>query len=233
MELVHEPSIAERFPDHLTAAVRIRGEGGLEPTPGAVAELRERLGSPEAIEPARRAAEYWAGVFRAMGAKPRHRSSIDALVQRFDQLGSQELAVDLPPSVAYYNLLSLAFGVPMGGYATARIAGQVLRLTVPGKGRPFTPLGRPREVERTRGGEVAYLDEEKVVCRYWNLIDCDQTKLVGGEDDVLFVFDLVEDLLEGDALAFLGRVKSQVQAAFGDHRVSSGLCGARAASAAL
>jgi lysyl-tRNA synthetase class 2 len=125
-----------------------------------------------------------------MGAKPKYRTSVQMLLEGYEERGSVPAPVAL---VELYCWYSLARGVPMAGYRPEGLAGP-LRLTVPGKGVPFTPLGRPQaEPERTRKGEVAYADDEKAICRYWNCRDCDQTKLTDGISDALFVFDLVDE----------------------------------------
>jgi DNA/RNA-binding domain of Phe-tRNA-synthetase-like protein len=232
MRLIHDAAVAERFPGHATGAVRVRAEAALVPGEDGVERLRQRIRDDGAAA-ARAAAERWREVFAAMGAKPKHRSSIDALVGLLDEVGVEQIGGRLPPLVRFYNLLSLALGVPMAGYRTERIAGD-LRLTVPGKGQPFTPLGRPREQERTRGGEVAYLDDEKVVCRYWNLVDSDVTKLGDEQSDVLFLFDLVVDLLPSGPDGLLADAQREILAALPGAEASSGLAdGVEAPSASL
>jgi DNA/RNA-binding domain of Phe-tRNA-synthetase-like protein len=225
MKVAHDPVVAERFPGHATGVIRARAPS-LLPDRGAVESLRQRL-SASGADHARMAAKRWREVFAKMGAKPKHRSSIDALAGRFDEVGPSGVGPGLPPLVEFYNLLSLVLAVPMGGYRTDRIVGD-LRLTVPGKGKPFTPLGRPREEERTRGGEVAYLDDEKVVCRYWNLVDSDQTKLGQDHADVLFVFDFISDLLPISPESFLAETEAVINGALPAATTSSGVAdGAR------
>lgn len=188
--IVHEPVVAERFPGHVTAAVLVRDEGALAPRDGAVEELRARVATDGGTDAARRAGERWREVYAAMGAKPKYASSVRVLLEGHEERGSVPAPV---PLVELYCWYSLARGVPMAGYRPEGIAG-ALRLAVPGKGVPFTPLGQPRaEPERTRKGEVAYVDDEKAICRYWNCRDCDQTKLTPGLSEALFVFDLLDE----------------------------------------
>ena len=201
------------------------------PAAGALDGLRRRVQASRGH--AEIAANRWREVFAAMGAKPKHRSSIDALVARVAEVGPDRLAEGLPPLVRFYNLLSLVLVVPMGGYRTDRITGD-LRLTIPGKGHLFTPLGRPREQERTRGGEVAYLDDEKVICRYWNLIDSHETKLGEAETDVVFVFDLITDLLPVSPQSFAVEAEREIQEALpGVTTTSAAVDGAVTPSAVL
>jgi lysyl-tRNA synthetase class 2 len=186
----HDRRVAERFPGHVTAAVLVRGVGELAPRAGAVEELRARVAAADGLDAARRSAERWRGVYGAMGAKPKYVSSVQMLLEGCEERGVVPAPV---PLVELYCWYSLACGVPMAGYRPERIAG-ALRLTVPGKGVPFTPLGHPQgQTERTRSGEVAYVDDEKAICRYWNCRDCDQTKLEAGIADALFLFDLLDE----------------------------------------
>jgi lysyl-tRNA synthetase class 2 len=186
--ILHDRLVAERFPGHVTSAVLVWGEDALAPREGAVDELRARVAADGGTEAARRAGAAWRDVYAAMGAKPKYRSSVEVLLNGYEERGGVPAPV---PLVELYCWYSLARGVPMAGYRPEEISG-ALRLTVPGKGLAFTPLGQPRaEPERTRKGEVAYVDDEKAICRYWNCRDCDQTKLEAGVTEALFVFDLL------------------------------------------
>ena len=187
--LIYDPLVAERFPGHATAAVRVTGEGPLAPREGAVDELRARVAADGGTDVARRSSERWRDVYQRMGAKPKYVSSVQMLLETYEERG----AVPAPiPLVELYCWYSLAHGIPMAGYDAPKIAG-ALRLTVPGKGLPFTAIGHANaQPERTKSGEVAYVDDEKVVCRYWNCRDCDQTKLSPDVTDGLFLFDLID-----------------------------------------
>jgi DNA/RNA-binding domain of Phe-tRNA-synthetase-like protein len=188
LTLVHDPLVAERFPAHSTAAVRVWADGPLSPVAGAIAQLAAQVAAPGGLDAARRAGAHWREVYDALGAKPKYQTSVQVLLEGYDERG----AVPAPiPLVELYCWYSLARGVPMAGYRPEGLTGP-LRLTVPGKGLPFTAIGHGNaQPERSKSGEVAYVDDEKVVCRYWNCRDCDQTKLTAGISGVLFVFDLV------------------------------------------
>ena len=189
VDLIHDRLVAERFPGHATAAVRVTGDGPLAPREGAVEELRARVATGDGLAVARASSAAWRDVYQQMGAKPKYVSSIQMLVETYEERG----AVPAPiPLVELYCWYSLAHGIPMAEYDAPRIAGP-LRLTVPGKGLPFTAIGHANaQPERTKTGEVAYVDDDKVICRYWNCRDCDQTKLSLGVTDGLFLFDLIE-----------------------------------------
>ena len=189
LTLVHDRRVTERFPGHATAAVRVRADGPVAPREGAVEELRARVGADGGLDVARASGAAWRDVYAGMGAKPKYLPSVQALLETYEATGAVPVPV---PLVELYCWFSLARGIPMAGYHAAAIVG-TLRLTVPGKGLPFTAIGHANaQPERTRSGEVAYVDDEKVVCRYWNCRDCDQTKLEPGVADVLFVFDLLD-----------------------------------------
>ncbi|HEX8084008.1 MAG TPA: hypothetical protein VF529_06925 [Solirubrobacteraceae bacterium] len=189
----HDARVAERYPAHRTLALRIAAAGGALPLrPEAEDELRARFGAEGGDAAARRSAEHWRGVFDTMGAKPKYKSSVGGLLDLVERTGG-ELPIPIA-LVRAYCWFSLVHGVPMAGYRPERIAGP-LRLTIPGKGVPFTPLGQAKgSREATKANEVAYVDDEKAICRYWNMRDCDETKLVEGIGDALFILDVTEDL---------------------------------------
>jgi DNA/RNA-binding domain of Phe-tRNA-synthetase-like protein len=187
--VIHDPVVAERFPGHTTAVVRVRGDEPLAPKPGAIEELRGRVGAPDGLAAARSGSAAWREVYAQMGAKPKYLPSNQALLETYEERGSVPVPV---PLVELYCWYSLAHGIPMAGYDATKFSGP-LRLTVPGKGLAFTAIGHANaQPERTKSGEVAYVDDEKVVCRYWNCRDCDQTKLSPDVRDALFVFDLID-----------------------------------------
>ncbi len=189
VRLVHDRGVAERFPGHATAAVRVRADRPLGPRDGAIAELRARVAASGGLAGARSGGAAWREVYAQMGAKPKYLPSVQALLETYEREGSVPVPL---PLVELYCWYSLARGIPMAGYDARKFAGP-LRLTIPGKGLPFTAIGHANaQPERTKSGEVAYVDDEKVVCRYWNCRDCDQTKLNDDVHDALFVFDLLE-----------------------------------------
>lgn len=189
MKVEHSPQVAERFPGHTTGLLRVVAPAPIAPREGALDELRDRVAAPGGLDRARRSDEDWRETYARMGAKPKYRSSVGVLLEGYERDG----AVPAPlPLVELYCWYSLAAGMPMAGYDAAAFAG-ALRLTIPGKGVPYTPMGQPNaQRQPTRDREVAYVDDEKCVCRYWNQRDCDETKLLPGVRDALFVFDLSE-----------------------------------------
>jgi DNA/RNA-binding domain of Phe-tRNA-synthetase-like protein len=53
-------------------------------------------------------------------------------------------------------------------------------------------LGEPKVTQHLRSGEIAYADDSKVICRYWNWHDCHETRLRADTIETLLIFDLVE-----------------------------------------
>jgi DNA/RNA-binding domain of Phe-tRNA-synthetase-like protein len=188
--VIHDRVVSERFPLHATAVMRIVADVAIRPCPGALGQLAELFAAEGGADNARRGAEYWRQVYDDMGAKPKYRPSLKNLLDHYDENDRLRIPV---PLVELYCWYSLVHGVPMAGYRSERLQG-ALRLTIPGPGHLFTPLGQPRgSQERTKPNEVAYIDDDKTICRYWNYRDCDQTKLVQEVTDAIFVFDLVNE----------------------------------------
>jgi DNA/RNA-binding domain of Phe-tRNA-synthetase-like protein len=228
VELIHDPRVSSAYPGHATAAARLTAEQPLEPAAGAVDGLRRAFEAPGGRERADAAALRWRGVYDAMGAKARYKPSVGALLELYDRAGGLPIPIAV---VELYCWFSLVEGVPMAGYRPERLAGP-LRLTLPGAGMPFTPLNQPRgSTARTLAREVAYVDDEKAICRYWNLRDCDETKLTEGVCDALFIFDLVGEPgggLEAEAAALTARFAALFA---GAPRLARGLAGGASGAA--
>jgi DNA/RNA-binding domain of Phe-tRNA-synthetase-like protein len=193
--VIHDHQISAAFPHHVTGTMRISASREILPKPDASAELARIFSADGGDSKARRGAEYWREIYDNIGAKPKYRPSLRNLLDHYEQHRQLRIPV---PLVELYCWYSLVHGIPMAGYRVEGINGP-LRLTIPGPGHLFTPLGQPRgSQERTKPKEVAYVDDEKVICRYWNYRDCDETKLVAGVTDAVFIFDfvIVPDILD-------------------------------------
>ena len=55
------------------------------------------------------------------------------------------------------------------------------------------PLGNPKQIEKTKNGEVIYSEEEKIICRYWNYRDCHLTRITENTKKFVFFADITED----------------------------------------
>ena len=65
--------------------------------------------------------------------------------------------------------------LPIGGEDMDWLAGD-LKLTFTKGKEAFRPLGSI-DVEEASEGEVAYMDDGGITCRYWNYRECERTKL--------------------------------------------------------
>lgn len=189
LEMQIDDAVRAAFPRHSTALLHVAAEVPLRPRHGVIEALAQRF--DESPASTIRATEYWRRVFTAMGAKPKYGSSLERLHGMY-RAADGALAIPLE-LVELYCWFSLVHGVPMAGYRPDRITG-ALRLSMPGAGVPFVALGQSRaSPEKTKPREVAYVDDEKAICRYWNYRDCDQTKLIDGVNGAVFTFDLVDE----------------------------------------
>jgi DNA/RNA-binding domain of Phe-tRNA-synthetase-like protein/GNAT superfamily N-acetyltransferase len=106
----------------------------------------------------------WRRAFTAFGAKPtQYRNAAEALLRRLDKHGdipSISTLVDLG------NLVSIRYAMPVAVFDRAGVAGSITVRFARGD-EPFTDLGAT-EVSSPEPGEVAFVDEEGVVCaRRW------------------------------------------------------------------
>ncbi len=213
MKVIHRPEVMRTFPANYTFAMQVRDISQFDAIAGYTADLVERITAEHIERRVKPAVEAWQSIFAAMGASPKHESSLKALATGFQTNGRLP---SIHPVVDFYNAFSLYHAVPMGGYDLNRLVGDV-ELCVIGKGRSFTPLGNtnPNNLEKTKANEVGYVDGEKVICRHWNRKDCDQTKITAKTTDVVFIFDVVRpqeqtleqmfDQLHGEFTALFSR----------------------------
>jgi DNA/RNA-binding domain of Phe-tRNA-synthetase-like protein len=210
---IQESEVTAQFPQHYTALIKVTGLMDrsclLQPTERMKQEIVAGAGA-EKIE---RACEAWRAVFEKMGAKPKYKSSLASLCACFKERGK---LYEINEIVDFYNHYSLRSANPMGAYDLDRLEGD-LRLAFVGKGRPFLPLGNPKSPQMTKDKEVGYADAGKVTCRYWNLQDCDETKVTETTRNILFIFDLTADGSE-----FAAGQYRQLAADFNE--VFAGLC---------
>lgn len=124
-------------------------------------------------------------LYRTFGTKPAdYHPSAEALVRRAiktQQLPTINTAVDV------YNAVSIRHLIPMGGFDTDQIEGDIL-LRFSAGNEPFSPLG---EIERecTYPGEVVYADDRRVLTRRWNYRDCIETRITEKTANVVMFID--------------------------------------------
>jgi len=115
----------------------------------------------------------WREMYRSFGAKPAdYHPSSEALARRV--VKTRELPT-INASVDAYNAVSVRHLIPIGGFDTDRVEGDIRLRLSPG-GEPFNGLG-VAEVEQTRPGEVVYADDRRILTRRWNFRDCVETQI--------------------------------------------------------
>jgi DNA/RNA-binding domain of Phe-tRNA-synthetase-like protein len=198
MEFEHDQSLFADYPKNFTGLVSIENLPATTVFTDGVQSLRELERHPELSARREAAIGDWREVFKRMGAGKRQVSSLEALAAFWDK---RQTLFEVSPIVDFYNWYSFIHGVPMGAYDQSKIAWP-LSLRRANDGEAFVPLNRPEKIEATVLGEVAYFDAKRVICRYWNLQDCDSTKVTAETRHVLFVFDLIAENFETAAERF-------------------------------
>jgi DNA/RNA-binding domain of Phe-tRNA-synthetase-like protein len=208
-----QTELKERFPSQVTAwfgpvPVSRAGElaGSLIGT--LQTECRDTMTASNASDVAE--IRWWKEVFQKMGASPKYHSSVEALFERYRATGA---LYTIDPVVDLYNWISLRCLTPMAAYDQAHIQGEV-RLRYAKKGEAFTPLGNPKDTEKTKNGEVVYADEQKVICRYWNKQDCHDTRITPATESAVFFADLTNNE-ERRAEETIGRIAALLEAGLG------------------
>ena len=90
-----------------------------------------------------------------------------------------------------YNALSLKHFTCLGGFDLAT-TGENLRLALTGGGEPFLAIGVP-ETERVAAGEVAYLDDDEVITRYFVWRQADKNKITENSTEVFLVSEVLAE----------------------------------------
>jgi DNA/RNA-binding domain of Phe-tRNA-synthetase-like protein len=197
--------VKSRFPGHALAAWKLSLGPADVVQARASGLLAEHLSDQGARPLLAAQIELWREVFKRMGARSGERSSIDNLHRTLEKRGA--LHDRLPGFVKLYNAMSLVTATPMGAYDAGSLTGS-LRLEVGSTELTFTPMGRPDKRESIRPTEVYYRDASRIVCRMWNLGDCDETKVTELSTSILLVADLTGS--DERIQAMLSRVRSEL-----------------------
>jgi DNA/RNA-binding domain of Phe-tRNA-synthetase-like protein len=127
----------------------------------------------------------WRDLYRSFGSKPSdYRPSAEALIRRALKTGKLPRinnAVDL------YNIVSVRNVIPMGGFDTDYVEGDIYLRRSEG-GEKFLPLGAS-EHEETYPGEVVYADDKRILTRRWNYRDADETKITEDTTNLVMFID--------------------------------------------
>lgn len=152
----------------------------------------------------------WRKIYQSFGCSPKKISSIESLIGRIletKKLPRINSVVDL------YNGISAKYLLPMAAYNMDKIVGD-MELRYSKKGEQFSPLGL-KQGEKTKNGEVIYVDEQKVICRRWNNMDCDQTKITPDSTNIIFFMDGAPIVSEDSIQKALDDLSSCAQDIFG------------------
>jgi DNA/RNA-binding domain of Phe-tRNA-synthetase-like protein len=124
-------------------------------------------------------------LYRTFGTKPAdYHPSAEALVRR--AIKTQRLPL-INTAVDIYNAVSVRHLIPMGGFDTDLIEGDiVLRFSMGNEA--FSPLGEV-EHEVTYPGEVVYADDRRVLTRRWNYRDSVETRITEKTVNVVMFID--------------------------------------------
>jgi len=127
----------------------------------------------------------WREMYRSFGTKPGdYRPSAEALIRRAMKTGELHrinTAVDL------YNVVSVKYIIPMGGFDLDRIDGAI-RLRRSDGGEGFNPLGT-KGPEETYGGEIVYADDSRILTRRWNYRDAVETRITEDTMNLVMFLD--------------------------------------------
>ena len=127
----------------------------------------------------------WRNLYRSFGTKPGdYRPSAEALVRRSLKNG---YLPSINTAVDSYNCISVKHLIPMGGFDTDNVCGDIFLRFSSGEER-FLPLGTIKH-EITYDGEVVYADNIRILTRRWNYRDCDETKITEKTKNVAMFID--------------------------------------------
>lgn len=207
---MHDASVVQAYPNHYTGIIVVKDFAKNDQLKVHIAQLLKEIetANKQGLE---EACAAWQATFAKMQAPKGAKSS---LVNLRDFYAEKGRVFQVNPIVDFYNHYSLAKHVPMGAYDLTKVSGQ-LKLLIADKGLSFKPLGKPDKPQVTQAGEVVYMDDAKVTCRFWNEKDSDVTKITNKTKDVLFMFDMVAADAKAAKVAFDGYQKD-FKAAFGD-----------------
>jgi lysyl-tRNA synthetase class 2 len=124
-------------------------------------------------------------LYRTFGTKPAdYHPSAEALVRR--AIKTQRLPL-INTAVDIYNAVSVRHLIPMGGFDTDLIEGDIVLRFSEGN-EAFSPLGEV-EHEVTYPGEVVYADDRRVLTRRWNYRDSVETRITEKTVNVVMFID--------------------------------------------
>ncbi len=196
-----DAKIWEMFPNYILSSIVMLGG---ENKTTADASLVEFKNKPEQVTIDGHL-QAWADAFKEFGEKHKKTpSSAYALIKRFEKTGEMPV---INPIVDLYNLLSVEFGIPVGGEDIDRYTGSP-ELKLSDGTEPFETM-RSGEcvVENPRLGEIVWCDEVGVTCRRWNWRQGSRTRIDETSQNFWFVLEALPpfdpDMLRNATAAFV------------------------------
>ncbi|MFH1533533.1 MAG: arginine--tRNA ligase [Nitrospirota bacterium] len=187
-----DQEIFQQYPDLKIGAILIKGinnakrVSGVESLLRGICAQRERQYKDADLHMESFVAQ-WDKAYGRFGINPKkNMPSITALLKRV--VSGKEIP-HINALVDIYNYYSLKFFLPIGGEDIDWLHGD-LNLKYTKGGEPFRPIGSI-DVQTASEGEIAYMDNGGITCRYWNHRECERTKFTNKTVNALL---LVEDL---------------------------------------
>lgn len=134
--------------------------------------------------------KIWRSLFKEdFNINPKvYRPSIDSLAIR--AIRGKGLPSILP-LVNLYNICSLEYLLPMGGYDLDKISNHLV-LRYGREGETFVPL-HAKTPSPVQSKEIVYADDKRVVCWLWNYKDTMETSITKETRRVLFCVDSLDE----------------------------------------
>ncbi len=149
----------------------------------------------------------WREMYRSFGTKPGdYHSSIEALTRRVIKMGQLPL---INTAVDVYNSVSLRYMIPMGGFDTDHVEGDIALRFSQGN-EEFAGLGMI-ENEHTYLGEVVYSDARRILTRRWNFRDCIETMITEATSNLVMFIDGSPEIPRFDVEMALRELADQLE----------------------
>ena len=207
MNFRHHPRIWTEYPELAAGALYARGvraDAGAAPLLAEFEGIaRSRLaGITESELPEIQA---WRRTFSKMGLKPtQYRCASEALLRRFRKERSMP---SFHPMVDYLNYVSMAYGIPIAAYDSARIAEGITVRPADGSETYVTFQG---ETEHPEPNEIVFADEEgNAHSRRWTFRQSARSVVSPETDRVLIVAEALHPTAHQDLLS----LEQELQAA--------------------
>lgn len=192
MQFKIDPKIFQQYPDLKIGLIIIKGMSNsrrissVESLLRGVCAQREREFIDKEID-SEPMIKIWNEAYGNFGINPTKFAPSIATLMKVIKSGNEIPHIN--PLVDLYNYFSLKTMLPIRGEDLDWLCGD-LNLTFTKGGEAFRPLGSI-DVQIAKEGEVAYMDEGGITCRFWNHRECERTKFsTKTVNTALFIEDL-------------------------------------------